>query len=75
MPKFREGDEVIISAHGTRHKDFQGSNPRNIRGVVTEVDEILYKEYLHIRVHWDSGKSNSYNEDDLDFFNLNLENK
>ena len=73
------GDRVTISRIGTRWCEIRGgdfyrggSNPFGIAGTVTNTTR---DSYLHIRVAWDNGASNSYAERDLDHLSINLENK
>lgn len=85
MSTFKVGDVVTLSEYGKRHigtgqwaeaaMKGGGSNPWGISGVVVEVDKIYDDGDLPIKVDWSNQQNNSYSSFDLDFFNLNLENK
>lgn len=83
MPKFNVGDVVTMTEHGKRHMSIfnmdvymagGGNNPWGISGTIYKYysDE---RETLPISVKWNNGCFNHYAEADLEFFNLNLENK
>ena len=78
MPKFKVGDIVTISRRGTRwceirNGDFwrDGHNPYGTEGEVINIK----RDGLPIQVSWSNGAINTYQEIDLDFFNLSLKNK
>ena len=83
MPKFNVGDVVTMAEHGKRHmSSFNrdvcmaggGNNPWGISGTIYKYDSDEW-DTLPINVEWNNGLFNCYAEDDLEFFNLNLENK
>jgi hypothetical protein len=80
--KFRVGDIITMGEEGKRHISIyneqvsysgKGCNPWGISGVVIEVNDL--EEALPVRVLWNNGRNNYYEHNDLEYFNLSLENK
>ena len=64
--KFKVGDKIKIK----KDSKFYGDGARNPKDKIGEITEIDLKEgrKLPIRVTWSDGAKNTYNEDDLEFY-------
>lgn len=62
--KFKVGDRVRISK-SSRYYTNKASNPVNFTGTIKSVRSDSLFPYLNVKVDWDNGERNSYNESDL----------
>jgi hypothetical protein len=63
---FKVGDKVMIDSSSEYYSDeLDSSNPKDVEGIITEIEGEGYVGGLNIIVKWDNGKINGYNVVDL----------
>jgi len=63
---FKVGDKVMIDSSSEYYSDeLDSSNPKDVEGIITEIEGEGYVGGLNIIVNWDNGKINGYNAVDL----------
>jgi len=63
---FKVGDKVMIDVSSEYYSDeLDSSNPKDVEGIITEIEGEGYVGGLNIIVKWDNGKINGYNVVDL----------